>query len=279
MYDPGVDEARVTLIFPVYGRFDLLERALRTLECTKERRFRVVIADDGSPENVGNVPKKLGSAVKYPLDILRFQHTGSSTVVVNAAALRVTSEFLAYMNSDVEFPDPEWLGATLDCFDRFRIGSTDGIHVRVGAVGIKQLFPPAPHPFAGQVAHNGMKYKADGTWMHLEERVAATASQLTKSDVVEGVNGCGLFVRHETWKNLGGFRLYPVYGWDDVDFCLAVRAAGQQVVCQREHPIQHLRSGTYGRPLNPLYEENRTWVRIHWGGVIDRIIRERSRPK
>lgn len=276
----------VTLIVPVYNQVGLLERALRTLETTEDRRFVVHIVDDGSTDPVQTLCTALQQqkAITYPLMFTRFDHTGNSTVMVNEAAYVADTRYIAYMNSDLEFPDPKWLGATLDCFDRFsgvdptgnQVQGMPVVYKRVAIVGIKQLFP-AKNPLApGCVAHNGNFYQADGSWKHLEEFVPAAQSRFNTSGLVEGVTGAGMFVQREFWKDVGGFPVFWPYGWDDVGMCLQAHQLQALVVCQREHPILHVRSASYGRPKHPLYERNSRWIYLRWGHTIDRLVRSRQ---
>lgn len=266
----------VTLVFPVYNQVALLRRALETLNGTALRDFTVHVVDDGSEESVEGAVEQVRSKVSFPIRFDRLPRTGNSTVVVNWACLRATTDIVAYMNSDIEFPDPEWLGSTLSCFDRFREETPYGVQ-EVGAVGIKQVFPPGSS-WGGQVGHVGNRFRKDGTWEHLEEFVSEERSTYREDGLVEGVTGCGLFTPTRIWREVGGFAIYPVYGWDDNDYCLRMHMLGYRVVCQRQHPIYHVRSASYGTPRNPLYAENKDLVRMRFGPVIDRLIAERGAP-
>lgn len=274
----------VTLIFPTYNCVDLLARALSTLGATTYRDFIAHVVDDGSTENIAAVVELAQRTATYPLRYDRIQRTGNSTVVVNWAALRAETPYIAYMNTDVEFPDPEWLGASMACFERFEtqelmpraLGPGDTRTNRVGAVGIKQLFAPWQKQWAGMVGHVGNRYREDGTWQHLEEFVPDAQSKYREDALVEGVTGCGLITPTEVWRAAGGFSVYWPFGWDDTDYCLKMHERGLKVVCQRQHPIWHVRSASYGRPQHELYEQNRDLIRMRHGHTIGSLIRMRE---
>lgn len=274
----------VTLIFPTYNCVDLLAKALTTLGTTTYRDFVAHVVDDGSTENVAAVVELARRTANYPIRYDRIQRTGNSTVVVNWAALRAETTHIAYMNTDVEFPDPEWLGASMACFKTFEtqepmpqaLGPGDTRTIRVGAVGIKQLFAPWQKQWAGMVGHVGNRYREDGTWEHLEEFVPEVESKYREDGLVEGVTGCGLITPLDIWREVGGFQMYPVFGWDDCAYSLQLQAVGYRVVCQRRHPIYHVRSASYGRPQHDLYEQNRDLIRMRYGHTIGTLIRRRE---
>jgi len=259
-----VYSAAVTLVFPTYNQAALLRVALETLDQTTYRDFVAVIVDDGSTEPIYDLVEAVRKKVSYPIEYERFARTGMSAVLVNRVFAMATTPYVAHMNTDLEFRDPEWLGATLACFSRFE---------RAGIIGVKHLFPDT-----GKLGHVGTEYRADGSWHHIAE-FEDDRPEYQVSAYVEGVTGCGLFMPRSLWEEIGGFQLFFPHSWEDCEACLQVQERGWRVVCQREHPIWHWRSRSYGKPTHSFYYENSMWIKLRHGELIEKLVAAREAGK
>jgi GT2 family glycosyltransferase len=124
-------------------------------------------------------------------------------------------------------------------------------------------------PDAGVVGPVGSRWDIAGAkhvaWV---ERDGDRAPALSACEVVSGfMFAC----RRQTWKAVGGFdEFYAPASWEEVDFCTAVRAAGERcyavagVLCNHEWGVS--------RRQPP-------WARAHWNGRSEtwRSIHRRNR--
>ena len=74
--------------------------------------------DDCSDPPLDRLVDEVRRKVPYPIRYTYISpRCGNSTVLVNKAFLESEADHLAYMNTDLEFPDTGWLRAMMDCFE------------------------------------------------------------------------------------------------------------------------------------------------------------------
>jgi len=111
---PVAVAGRVTVVVPARDRSDLLERCLVGLPPD----LAVLVVDDGSaePDRVAAVCRRAGATLVTRRD------SGGPGVARNEALDRVTTELVAFLDSDCE-PDPGWLARTVALFDDPQLGA------------------------------------------------------------------------------------------------------------------------------------------------------------
>jgi GT2 family glycosyltransferase len=111
---------------------------------------------------------------------------------------------------------------------------------QVGAVGAKLLYP------SGKVQHAGVGLGIGGVAGHLFYNAGADDpgyfGRLQLVSKVSAVTGACLAIRRSDFELFGGFDEGYWNGYEDVDLCLAVRAAGGTVVYEPTSVVTHLES-------------------------------------
>jgi mycofactocin glycosyltransferase len=126
------ESGAVTVVVPVRDRADALRRCLAALG----RDALVLVVDDGSRD-----PAAIAAACReHGVAVLRRERAGGPGAARNAALARVTTDLVAFVDSDCE-PDPGWLAALAGHF-------ADPL---VGAVA-PRVRPAAPRAGAGACA-------------------------------------------------------------------------------------------------------------------------------
>ncbi len=101
-------ELRVTVVIPVYNRVDLLARTIAGARTQRYPRdlIRLVVADDGSEEDVASAVKAL--TVDFPVSVLRREHEGYGAGQARnlGAASADDGDILVFFDSDC-VPDPD----------------------------------------------------------------------------------------------------------------------------------------------------------------------------
>lgn len=103
---------RVSVVIPTYNRAALLERALKSVFAQTCSDFEIIVADDGSTDNTGEVCKAY-STVRY----IRCEHSGLPAVARNRALAASTSEYVAFLDSDDQFM-PGKLATQVEAMDK-----------------------------------------------------------------------------------------------------------------------------------------------------------------
>ena len=94
---PGSDKL-ITVVLPTFNRVDFLVAALDSVFSQTNRRFRVIVADDGSTDGTGEYVQNLNNRDK--LRYLQLPHCGMPGKVRNAGARLATGDYLAFLDSD-----------------------------------------------------------------------------------------------------------------------------------------------------------------------------------
>ena len=168
---------------------------------------------------------------------------------------------LLFLNNDVEMETIGWDTA-------LRAGlAVDG----VGALGALLLYPD------GLIQHAGVVFGV-GAGGPLHEGVgqppaAGPGDRWRQPRLAAAVTGAWLAVTRTLFNTVGGFEEQLPVGYNDVDFCLRVRAAGQGVM-QASHIVAvHHESATRGIAMSTAEqardEADWAWMRARWGAALD----------
>ncbi|HWA26782.1 MAG TPA: glycosyltransferase [Lacunisphaera sp.] len=230
----------VTIVIPTRDRLHLLQECIELLEETVDwRHVRLVIVDDHSRDT---------DAVQYLARIVQRTDLHCRVVrpadraapfnyshLVNLALPLVETPLLLHLNNDVNALEPGWLEEMATWF----------LQPDVGVVGARLDYPDKTLNHTGIVIgpHGGLAdtpfAKADPAGVPVEWHAAARE--------VSAVTGACLLTRASLYRELGGFdeRDFGV-AYNDVDWCLRVRAAGHRVIYTPQARLMHWGSATRG---------------------------------
>ena len=163
----------------------------------------------------------------------------------NRAAAAAKGELLLFMNNDVEPIAPGWLGQLVDSLEE---------HGAV-AVGARMVYPrrvmddnagdsrfpdlTLQHRGIAMVAADGVP---TGKNLGTGDDPLSPAARLTTE--VPGVTAACLLVRRSAFADVGGFTEGYVYGTEDVDLCLKLRAGGGSIIYDGGAVLWHHEYGT-----------------------------------
>jgi ADP-heptose:LPS heptosyltransferase/GT2 family glycosyltransferase len=208
---PLHDGGKVCIIIPTCAAHGHIEKCITTLrERTAYSNFEIVVID--------NIPERMTTwkswvqqhadktvSISEPFNWSRFN---------NRAAQSTDSEYLLFLNDDIEIVEPDWLDALLEHAQR----------PEVGMVGPQLLYPDR------KVQHAGMFLGAQGLGRHAFRFSAADEPgyfglALTQRNVI-AVTGACMLMRRDNFDRLGGFDEAHEVINNDLDFCLRAHRAG-----------------------------------------------------
>jgi len=248
----------VTLIVPTRDRVDLLSVCVESvLTRTDYPALRLLIVDNGSerPETsaylakVGRDPRVSVWRDDGPFNFSRLN---------NHAVARTATPLIGLVNNDIEVTEPGWL----------REMAAHALRPEVGAVGAKLLFPD------GFIQHGGVVIGLFGAADNAQRAFGAQSPGYWHSAVVaqnaSAVTAACLVCRRAVYDTVGGLdeEAFPV-AFNDVDFCLKLRARGFRVIWTPHATLLHHESATR-KPLGggAVHERERREVerlRERWG--------------
>ncbi len=232
---------QVTIVIPTRDRLHLLQECVELLDETVDWRYvKLIIVDDHSRD---------ADAVRY-LDAIQKRNDLLCTVVrpadraapfnyshlVNLALPHLDTPLVLHLNNDVNALERGWLEEMVGWFTL-----SD-----VGVVGAKLVYPDKSLNHTGIVIgpHGGL---ADTPYAKVPEAEIPGLSWHAAAREVSAVTGACLLTRTDLYRQLGGFD-EPELGvaFNDVDYCLRVRAAGRRVLYTPQAKLMHWGSATRG---------------------------------
>lgn len=225
---------QLDIVIPVYGRPDLLQKCLDSIEATRgEIKTHVIIVDDRGPnqDELGKIYHSLNGHSR----VVRHKENQGFPRTVNDGIAAGNAPLVLILNSDIELK-PGCLQAMMAEFD----------NPGVGIVGPKLLFPEGsndPRRPGGKVQHAGLCVNFTGHIQHANISWPSDHPRVNERREMQAVTGACLMVRrdilkkiHQAYNDNGDPTQGPineVYGkgtYEDIELCFASRAANYQVV-------------------------------------------------
>jgi GT2 family glycosyltransferase len=150
---------------------------------------------------------------------------------MNRGTRLADGEHLLFLDDDTEVQTPDWLEALLEFSQQPEIGVVGGRlefpDGRLQHAGITVLRGTPGHPFYGQpAAHPGY----------------FNSSLVTRN--YSAVTGACLMTRRQVFQEVGGFDEAYGTNFNDIDYCLRVRASCRRVVCCPHARLVHYETAT-----------------------------------
>ena len=253
MADPGAGtRPRCAVVIPTYNGAALTRACLRALLSSPpaEVDWQLIVVDDGSADDTAAEVASFGEAVTF---VQHERNQGFSRSCNDGAlAAGPSCDYVVFLNNDT-VPVAGWLDRLVECARE---------RPAAAAVGAKLLFPN------GTIQHAGLTITRDGWPRHLYAGFPGNHEAVSRTRKMAAVTGACMLVRAEDFERMGGFDEEFVNGYEDVDLCHRLTAAGREVWYCAESLVYHLESVTRwptGRP--EAVEGNMALYAERWGSV------------
>jgi GT2 family glycosyltransferase len=251
---------KVSILIPTRDRVDLLKPCIDSLFATVDLAFHELIVldnDSADPETLSYFEQVSARGVR----VFRVGGSFNFARIVNAGAAVASGQYLLLLNNDVEALRKGWLEEMLG-----RIAEPD-----VGAVGAHLLWP------SGVVQHGGVvlgpRLAAAHAFNDRMDGDPGYADLLLVAHECSAVTAACLLTEKALFDSLGGFDAlnFPV-NFNDVDYCLKLRALGLRVVQTPHAKLLHRESASRGKD-EALDKSQRTQrelrnLRTAWGDAL-----------
>src|SRR3954469_10116707 len=192
----------------------------------------IVVAGREMPGGVAEDLRALGREVR----LVDYQQAFNFSAVVNLGAAHAVGEQLLLLNDDTEVVTGDWLSQMIGA-------SGDG----VGAVGAKLLFED------GTLQHAGHTYRtaAGHVGFGLPGDAAGRNGLLTRRREVAGVTAACMLTPYSVFDAVGGFTETLPGNYNDVDYCIKLRAAGWSIFYEPAAVLYHFESRSRVAGIKP----------------------------
>jgi GT2 family glycosyltransferase len=264
--DPGVyhleprleEEPLVSIVIPTagqtreirYQQVSLVGNCVRSIltRSSYENFEIVVVADSSTPDAA---IEELRTLAGDRLRLVPFNGEFNFSKKINAGAVRSQGEHLLLLNDDIEVATPNWIERMVMYSALPEIGAVGGRllledgRLQHAGVGFEGGLPG--HPYHG---HPG-----DGPGY-------ANAVKIARN--LLAVTGACLMTRKDAFEQVGGLSpLLPV-NYNDVDYCLKLRAAGRRVVYDPDLVMYHFESSSRSSDVEDWEKD---YLLSRWSGM------------
>jgi GT2 family glycosyltransferase len=220
---------RCSIVIPTYNRVEVAEECLVSVgDHSADGTYEVVVVDNASSDGMPSLLDLLDGDVQ----VIRNPVNRGFAVASNQGAATARGEYLVFLNADI-IAGPGWLDPLLRRLD----GDSS-----IGAVGARLLYPDGRLQHGGvwllETPYPGEPLRAVHRWYQGPgDRVEAL-----QAGPVTAVTAAVMAVRRAAWEQVGGFDEGYWNGYEDVDLCLRLRAAGWTVCYEPASTLVHAES-------------------------------------
>jgi O-antigen biosynthesis protein len=227
---PSSEDPIVSVIIPIYGKFDYTLRCLASIAINLPQvEFEVIIVDDCSPDHSRDFLSKV-----YGIHVVRNKNNQGFINSCNIGARVAKGRYLYFLNNDTEV-FPGWMDELLRTFENFP---------GTGLAGSKLLFPDGRLQEAGCVVWNDGSAWNFGRFQDKNNPIFNYARE------VDYCSGASIMIPKQLFDELNGFDIhyYPAY-YEDSDIAFRVRAKGFRVIYQPMSEVVHYEGVTSGKDI------------------------------
>ena len=262
-YDLPEEKPLVSIVVATRDRRDLLQGCLESIrKKTSCSNYEIIIVDNGSREmeTLGYLERlnENGQA-----RVIRDGGEFNFSRLNNLGVREARGEYVLLLNNDIEVESPHWISEMLSL----------AIQSGVGCVGARLWYPN------GKLQHGGGILGLGGIAAHSHRGMPrgnyGYLNRACLTHTMSAVTGACLLVRKSLYQEVGGLDEVDLrIGYNDVDFCLKVRAKGYRNLICAEADLIHHESASRGEDLSgkklERFELEGAVLRARWSDLLDR---------
>jgi GT2 family glycosyltransferase len=269
------EQPLVSIVMPAAGRYrvvhglrtNLVVHAVRSIvERTTYPRYEIVVVADSVVSDA--TIAELREIAAERLRVVPFDKPFDYSAKINLGALHARGEYLLTLNDDIEVLARGWKDRTLT-----DVGPSDWLECllgyatfpEIGAVGAKMYLGDGRLQHVGIISTSGSApahpYRGFHGGFH-----GYIGNALMPCNYI-AVTGACLMTRKALFDEVGGMSpAFPI-NYQDVDYCLKLRAKGYRTVYNPEAELFHFESSSRAPEVS---DEERALLRSRWGTILAR---------
>jgi glycosyltransferase involved in cell wall biosynthesis len=236
---------RVTLIIPTRNRLNVLKPCVESLLAkTTYPNFEILIVDNDSddPETIAYLEQLQASnserqtSPRAPrVRVAHFPGDFNFSAINNFGVSQTDAPLVGLLNNDLEVIHGDWLDEMVG----------HALRPEIGCVGAKLYYPDDRIQHAGVIL--GIGGVAAHAWQTHPRGAAGQAHRNLLQQNMSAVTAACLVIRRDVFEQVGGLEADQLkVAFNDVDFCLKVRAAGYRNLWTPFAELYHHESASRG---------------------------------
>lgn len=276
---PVQEKPLVSIIIPNKDEVDSLKKCLVSIQASDYRNYEVIIVENNSEEETFSYYRSIAPKERKEdgVNCMEGRLSGGQRICVavwhegfnysklnNFGVSHANGSYLVLMNNDIELIHSDWLEEMLGTCQR----------PEVGIVGAKLYYPDHTVQHAGIVVGIGGNARGIGQNMFsgLKEGRSGYLHKASVTMNYSAVTAACMMVQRSAYEAAGGFEEKLAVAFNDVDFCLKVRALGYLVVYQPRIEAYHYESKSRGaedsKEKTDRFQREIEYMRNHWIGIL-----------
>ncbi|WP_137222078.1 glycosyltransferase family 2 protein [Shewanella sp. MEBiC00475] len=270
-YGEQTKQPVVSLIIPIYGRYDFVQHQLLAFSQDPDMAKHEIIYVLDDPKIAREFTIACSGVFNTFTMPFKTVYAGKNLGFAganNLGASQAQGRFILALNSDVLPSSHGWLSRLVNKYDKLE---------DVGILGTKLVYED------NTLQHIGMHFQQDayypGIWMNYHPHKGMPAKLVASDDTkaVELVTGACMLIERSLYESVGGFDTRYILGdFEDSDLCLKVYDQHKKIYLDTEESLFHLErlsqnlvdSGDWKYKLTLL---NGLYQKIKWGQAIDKV--------
>lgn len=217
-----------SIIIPVFNQIQFTKNCIRSIEAhAPQGCYEIIVVDNHSTDETEKVLSKLRN-----IKVIRNKRNLGFAKACNQGAKAAAHEFILFLNNDTEVLEG-WLEPLI---------LTLLADLQVAVVGSKLLYPNGRIQHAGVITVEDKENNKPIDPWHVYHRLDGNLPQANIPREYPAVTGACLMTRRSVFETLNGFDAVFRNGFEDVDYCYKVGAAGYKIVYQPTSVAIHYES-------------------------------------
>ena len=219
---------KVSIVIPTFNRLELTRACLKALHAnTPAEDFELIVVDNASTDGTREFVAAEQTAGRLTA-ILNEKNAGFAHAC-NQGAAAARGKYVLFLNNDTEVR-PGWLSPLIQSAEA---------DPQIGALGGKLLYSDNTIQHAGVVLLDDRAHGDPLLAQHIFSRQPHDLPEANRPRICPALTAACLFVRREIFELVGGFDEEFWNGYEDVDLCLKISAAGRRLVYQPASVVTH----------------------------------------
>ncbi len=224
----------VSIVIPNKDHIRDLDKCLKSIVKNTYENYEVIVVENNSTEDETFEYYKNITDVCPKARVITWEHEFNFSKINNFGVKETKGEYLLFLNNDIEAINDDWLDRMLGFCQR----------EDVGIVGAQLLYPDGIIQHAGVIIGFGEIAGHAFVGLHPDECKAFGRAMLTQD--YSAVTAACLLTTREIFDKVGGFDEEFKVAFNDIDFCLRVRALDKKVVYNSFAALTHYESKSRG---------------------------------
>lgn len=234
----------VDIVTPVFGSPFFLKSMLDSIMSIDAGvHWSLTLVDDLGPDREKTDQVYTTFASDSRIRVVRNKQNIGFAATNNRGFSKGRAPLLLMLNSDILVKEQGWLAKMAGEFD----------NPSVGVVGARLLYFEKDHPNyeesksrpPGKIQHAGVVFNLLGQPYHVYMGWDANHPKVTIRRSMNAVTGACLMTRRDMYFKVGGLdKDYGAGNFEDVQFCLQIRAMGKEVIYNPNATLYHYAGGS-----------------------------------